>query len=883
MPRYSCTKCSFTTTKKTDYERHLANKKPCGLEPVITKELIEKEVDKKVAEKLAEKEIAELLEDKHEIVDVSQVSNVVLTHTSSRDKILSLVNCLHNKMRNNDQLTGTKAHHDIIRLLFIRFIQPYLNERLATLMDVKEYTSLDSFEPHWLELYNLETLLKSTNDDFKEHIYKVWDMFSVHNFTKLIFKKGSTFHCKEQTIVSCLRDIYKTLKNVDFDNLTSDIKGEIYEAFINSYAGNGGKEFGQYFTPRPMIKSILKLVYELGEDEKFNPRTIYDPCMGTAGFLTEAYKFIKDTNVNFQPMNIYGNELEPETYMSGLMNILLLTGCVPNISCRNSFTENSDRKYDLIITNPPFGVKVNYKNIIVDCDFKTPSVVLPKKKGVKETKETKEAESNASLDPSDMYPVNINDGSALFLQHCMAKLNMGGICAIVLPDGQLLTGANKYQSVRKYLLENFQLLAVLHIPGGAFTHAGVKTAVFIFRNNEYQTDSVKFYECDKECMNYKLLEEIDIEDIKAKKYVLNYQYYKKTEQSIQITPDSWEIKKLSDVCELVKGKKHNVSDGTDEGKYPLLCSSTQDKRKYLDTYEYNGPYIVFGTGGAANVHLCEKFNISTDMKVFKPIGDLIEYVYYFLKSNITDINDTYFRGVTIKHITMENLLSIEIPIPPIDQQKLIVSECDMYMNLKKYTEEFNKQLKLVSTLEYNKKVKNIFTGEIKTLGEVCELVKGKHQSSRTITKNNGENRFITLASEEKWQYSDKYDADGENVFVGYTSSGSLWPVHYYNGKMAYADLLYRMKLQDIIIPKFMYYFMVTSVQKDIMDKYIKGAANKSLDKDLFNDIQIPIPPIDQQKLIVEEYEKVENIIRNNQKIIDSIDSKIANTINQSST
>jgi restriction endonuclease S subunit len=99
--------------------------------------------------------------------------------------------------------------------------------------------------------------------------------------------------------------------------------------------------------------------------------------------------------------------------------------------------------------------------------------------------------------------------------------------------------------------------------------------------------------------------------------------------------------------------------------------------------------------------------------------------------------------------------------------------------------------------------------------------------------------------------------------------------------MAYADLLYRMKLQDIIIPKFMYYFMVTSVQKDIMDKYIKGAANKSLDKDLFNDIQIPIPPIDQQKLIVEEYEKIvmeynKDLDKNKQldELYNSINTKI---------
>ena len=141
-----------------------------------------------------------------------------------------------------------------------------------------------------------------------------------------------------------------------------------------------------------------------------------------------------------------------------------------------------------------------------------------------------------------------------------------------------------------------------------------------------------------------------------------------------------EIKKLGEIVEFVKGKKYNVSDGKDSGLYPLLCSSKTGKVKYLDTYEYENNHIVIGTGGTANVHYYNKFNISTDMRILK-CKDIINdrYLYYYLLSNL-DLLEELFKGSTIKHLDFEEFKKLQIPVPDVATQEKIVAEFDALYN-----------------------------------------------------------------------------------------------------------------------------------------------------------------------------------------------------------
>lgn len=140
--------------------------------------------------------------------------------------------------------------------------------------------------------------------------------------------------------------------------------------------------------------------------------------------------------------------------------------------------------------------------------------------------------------------------------------------------------------------------------------------------------------------------------------------------------------KLGDVLVQQKGKKYNVSDGKDEGQYPLLRSSKDGKVKWLDTFTFEGPYIAVGTGGIANIHLKKQFNVSTDFIVYDVSDNVMEYVYYQLQLNINHINDNMFQGTTLKHLNRSAFLDYEIPLPPLEKQQYFQPIFDEIKNKK---------------------------------------------------------------------------------------------------------------------------------------------------------------------------------------------------------
>lgn len=675
---HACSTCGKTFTRKDAMTRHASNPNGCS----------KKTIEDKIADTV-KKTVATL---KEEIIEgVKEELND--GNKFSESAMLNLGNKLHNYMR-AEQVIGSKAMHNIMKLLCMRFMQPLIKPggKLETLTDPTSYLSkeldadgkpkyVDGFEEINLQYLDVDKLLSLPDSDgsFENMFLKIWKrVLAKHPFTEKIFKARDYFTVSSKCLRKCLTEICTVLKNMDFDNLDHDVKGSLYEHFINGYSDKGGKEFGQFFTPRNMIKLVSKLNKQYFE---IIARSIYDPCMGTAGFLTEMYKEHKSSLTD---LNVSGGELEPDTYAIALMNVILTTGSTCNIKCCDSLANNENVQYGLIGTNPPFGMKgIKYEEVLANCAFENQKSVI-KKSTAKEAKQT-------AIEPTEMYPIKTNDGSALFLQHCIAKLAIDGVCNIVLPDGQLFSGKT-FIKLRKYLLTSCNLVAILNAPNGAFTNASVKTAVLFFTKevdadgNPVPTKQVDFYTCNKECTEYTLSGTVTFDQLENKSYNLNY--------------------------------------------------STYEEKK----------------------------------------STFIDY------------------------------------------------KC-----------------------------------EIKTLGEVCELVKGKHSTTKTIINSEGESKFITVAAENKWQNCDIIDFDEDAVFVSNVSSGAVWPVHYYNGKFAYCDLLRMLKVdRTVILPKYLYYYLKIHVQNDIMEQYIKGAANKSLDVDKFNDIQIPIPSIEAQQQIIldcQMYEK----------------------------
>lgn len=246
------------------------------------------------------------------------------------------------------------------------------------------------------------------------------------------------------------------------------INGGIYESFINKYLNGGGKDLGQFFTPRHMIDLMvygLKLTDYININEN---TSIYDPCSGSGGFLTHIYNCFPDIN----PINIYGGEVEKDTMKFCISNLLLTTNTFcENIVNKNSVVYEDEKKHNIILTNPPFGTSMQYGIHKVKEGDKQIS-----KDGLKQ--EYEKLNPNSEVKFETIYPIKTNDGACLFTQKCVYKLKKNGILSIVLPDGQLFFGKN-FIKFRKWLCEQLNIKYIVQAPSRTFEHAGIKTCVIM--------------------------------------------------------------------------------------------------------------------------------------------------------------------------------------------------------------------------------------------------------------------------------------------------------------------------------------------------------------------------------------------------------------------
>ncbi len=229
--------------------------------------------------------------------------------------------------------------------------------------------------------------------------------------------------------------------------------------------GNAGRNGGEYYTPRPLIRSIIKVVNpEIGD-------TIYDGACGSAGFLCEAFSFLLEKaqttqdHETLQKRSFYGKEKKGLAYIIGIMNMILHGVEAPNIIHKNTLSENlaevqEKDRYQIVLANPPFGGK-----------------------------ERAEVQQN--------FPIKTGETAYLFLQHFMRYLKAGGRAGIVIKNTFLSNTDNASISLRRKLLEDCNLYAILDLPQGAFTGAGVKTVVLFFEKGE-STKKIWYYQLNPE-------------------------------------------------------------------------------------------------------------------------------------------------------------------------------------------------------------------------------------------------------------------------------------------------------------------------------------------------------------------------------------------------
>lgn len=260
-----------------------------------------------------------------------------------------------------------------------------------------------------------------------------------------------------------LRDALEYIDELRFGSQAEKHElSHLYEAKIKNM-GNAGRNGGEYYTPRPLIRAMVQVVKpQLGE-------TIYDGACGSAGFLCESYEYLRRGQLTTQQLEdlqtrtFTGKEKKSLAYVIGIMNMILHGIDAPNIIHINTLTENlSDiqdkNRFDVILANPPFGGK-----------------------------ERKEVQQN--------FPVKTGETAFLFLQHFIKMLRQGGRAAVVIKNTFLSNSDNASRAIRRELLSSCNLHTVLDCPGGTFIGAGVKTVVLFFEKGQ-PTEKIWYYQLD---------------------------------------------------------------------------------------------------------------------------------------------------------------------------------------------------------------------------------------------------------------------------------------------------------------------------------------------------------------------------------------------------
>lgn len=309
-----------------------------------------------------------------------------------------------------------------------------------------------------------------TGDDLKEFVdHKLFPYLkkfkaNAENADTIEYKIGEIFNELKNKIQSGynLREVINLIDELRFRSHTEKHEmSHLYEDKIKNM-GNAGRNGGEYYTPRPLIKTIVKVVApEIGHK-------IYDGAVGSAGFLCEAFEYLKTSKnltttdaVTLQKKTFYGKEKKSLAYIIGTMNMILHGIEAPNIVHINTLAENladiqEKDRYDIVLANPPFGGK-----------------------------ERSEVQQN--------FPIKTGETAFLFLQHFIKILKAGGRAGVVIKNTFLSNTDNASVSLRKLLLESCNLHTVIDLPSGTFAGAGVKTVVLFFEKG-VPTRKVWFYQ-----------------------------------------------------------------------------------------------------------------------------------------------------------------------------------------------------------------------------------------------------------------------------------------------------------------------------------------------------------------------------------------------------
>ena len=825
---------------------------------------------------------------KHQNKKTSCITNNIKSiKIDNKTELINIFKSCLNILRDNEGLTGEKALKNLSYFLILKLIEPHFDSHIN--IDDYEYDFshlhdelIDEHKKTLLSIVRFSKLTQENEDNIPSNMKHLWDdILSIHPTTKNIFLQDKGFDIQHK---STYKKLINKINSIDLLNSEEDILGNAYEEVIQDIMT--GKVLGQFFTPPVIKKMMIKLINpQIHNDGTID--TCCDPTMGTGGFLITYLQYIlqqaktKKIKPNWdfiKTTGLYGKELDHDTFQMAVSNMLISSGHIfDKLDRGDSIREPIKGKFDNILANPPFGIK----------GFKYDDFYSPLK--------------------SEYIPIKTDKAVSLFIQAIIYLLKINGKCAVVLPDGQELFSKSNTTlvAVREYLMKSCDLQEIIYLESGIFTYTPIKTCVFYFEKRKeridvlevkinmsktkkeisrdyifpdvYQTSKVKFYEYNHIEDIKKLLVEVPIEKIANNSYSLNYAEYMKDNSKEQYE-DGIVVKTLGEIFNCKMGK-FNSNDMDGNGIIPFYSCKSNNPVGFHSVYSFDYPeyLLLVGAGGSQNniigdavgLGKCYYVNGKTACRanvcslISKTQEYNIKYINYYLNINRIETNKKAHFTTNLGTISLDDIKSIEIPIPSLGRQQEIVKYLDfIYEKTNKTSNEKIKELKQLN--EYCLNNQKIYgKNKMKILEDVCNINYG----TRIVKENNNNGEYHVYGSGRAMFSTDTFNREGYNILIGRFAL-SLECVRFINDKIFLNDSGLSVKPKtDILLHKYIGYYLIHN--QSIIYNCARGTAQKNLEMDIFKSLLIPIPSLECQKEIVDYCEANDNLIKQLEKEIET--------------
>lgn len=704
----------------------------------------------------------------------------------------------------------------------------------------------------------------------------------------------------------------KEVSDFSYDN--SEDLGNAFE-YLLSIMGSQG-DAGQFRTPRHIIDMMVEII-----DPKKN-ETILDPACGTAGFLISAYRHILAQNKDEDGKstltaddrkrlteNFAGYDISPDMVRLSRVNMYLHHFTKPKISEYDTLTseEKWDDCYDVILANPPF--------------------MTPK----------------GGIVPHSRYRVKAKRSEVLFVDYIAEHLNPTGRAAIIVPEGIVFQSANAYKELRKYLVDDGLLYAVISLPAGVFNpYSGVKTSIllidksfarlkdeilFVKLNNDgfdlgaqrreiegseipeiirivqkYHAD-FEPQTADDDILHHPLVTIASKKKIASQDYILVGERYRESNNIIS----KWPLVSIGEVCELRVGgtpskqQEEYWSNGTikwisskyisDDGKITNYQLITEQALRDSSTKIAPKDSVILITRVSVGkfAYTTAEYAINQDLTCLIPGRGLNpKFLYYMARSLALQIAQNA-QGIGVKGVTQKYVSEMKIPFPPLMVQEEIVAELDSYQKI------IDGARQVVEN--YKPTIQNNSHWETVRLGDICEPNPRKSE----VKDFDGNVSFVPMAvvSETDMYFSVQEQRPLKEVYTGYTYFrdddvllAKVTPC-FENGKSGLAknlengigfgssEFFVLRANPEKVLPEYIYYIINSNRFISEGTPQMTGTGGlRRLTKDFVLNYPVSLPPLDEQRKIVNQTEEEIAIVEQNKRLIEIFEKKINDKISE---